>query len=118
MEHAAPKQRAAQASLIDEIEAKASSITSLGWLLPWLRPIEAPDYVHVLRINPDKLEPVRGGCAGGTREGKGVVCPPRPSARTCVGRWPPCRPTQPRHLTTMPPPPMNERRTRTSCHES
>lgn len=69
MEHAGAKQLVVQAQLIDEVEATASALNIATSFLRLNRPDGHPDYVHVLRIHPDKLDPV--GLGGHCPQGRG-----------------------------------------------
>ncbi|KAK2080181.1 hypothetical protein QBZ16_000034 [Prototheca wickerhamii] len=58
MEHATARQLASKARLIDEVETTMQAFDMAGTYLKCKRQWFYPKFVHVLRINPEKLDPV------------------------------------------------------------
>ena len=62
MEHATARQLASKARLIDEVETTMQAFDMAGTYLKCKRQWFYPKFVHVLRINPEKIDPVRVIC--------------------------------------------------------
>lgn len=58
MEHSVARQLASRARLIDEIESTMQALNIASSYFRYKREEYFPKFVHVLRINPEKLDPV------------------------------------------------------------